>query len=111
MELDVRLKRQHLVVAMPEALLSVHHQKLAGARPEPHTRDRSAVSGDGRGDLHDAAITLFDCRSGRDVQANLIVPRDIDVFESRALVNQSVAAEHLGTRGKNCASGIYVGAW
>ena len=105
--LFVRLKRQQLVVAFPVSRVavairgvSVHYQELASFRPEPHTRDATAVAAAvfaGRGEVHDVGPVVIDFVTGSDVQANLVVQRDIHAFQFGAFLNGSGATEHLGT--------------
>ena len=107
--LFVRFQRQHLVVTFPlsgvaVALLgvSVHHQKRASAWREPHTRDATAVVAAvfaGRGEVQDAGPVLHYLIIGSDVQANLVVQRDVQGFEFGVLLDRPVATEQLGFLG------------
>ena len=107
--LFVRCQRQHLGVTFPlsgvaVALLGVpvHHQKLASVWLEPHTRDATAVVAAvfaGRGEVQDAGPVLHYLIIGSDVQANLVVQRDVQGFEFGVLLDRPVATEQLGFLG------------
>ena len=109
--LFVRCQRQHLGVAFPLSIVavalallavSVHHMKPASARVEPQTRDATAVRAAvvaGRGEVQDVGPALLEFIIGSDVQADLVVQRDVHGFEFGVLLDRPVATEQLGFLG------------
>ena len=74
----------------------------ASTRPEPQTWDAITVAAAvfaACGEVHDVGPAFLDFVIGSDVQANLVVQRDIHAFQFGAFLDVSVAAEQLGTLG------------
>ena len=105
----VRFQCQQLGVAFPLSIVavallgvSIHHMKPASVRIEPQTRDATAVLTAvvaGRGEVQDVGPALLQFIIGSDVQADLVVQRDIHGFEFGVLLDHVVATEQLGFLG------------